>query len=261
MTNYTIATEQTLSLLAHLRIKADLELLPKYPYFFGKPYPLGRCCEIRDAVFEQLKVVLNDGNNSEAATLRAYLAQGHSVNKIWGSLRGLYFQNALQIGDFYVDCANDTVNPNKPRIEILPMAESGFKYITNFEDYAKIAESYWEVRIYKNTVCTSLAPYFPILFLDKKNKSWLASNNYLFDIVKKSSFEESERIIAKLPEIGIEHKVRWTERLKQQESTELLNNKHSAEDYCKIYRDLSLHEDNSFRDKIVGAFTQVSSPV
>ena len=79
--------------------------------------------------------------------------------------------------------------------------------------------------------------------------------------MKNSSFEESERIIAKLPEIGIEHKVRWAERLKRQGESELLNNKHSAEDYCKIYRENNRHNDNSFRDKMVGAFTTISSPV
>jgi hypothetical protein len=41
--------------LAHLRIKADIDLIKGYPDFSGKPYPLGRCKEIRNAVFKLLK--------------------------------------------------------------------------------------------------------------------------------------------------------------------------------------------------------------
>ncbi len=37
--------------LAHLRLIADLKLAPTIPYFAEKPYPIGRCREIRDEVF------------------------------------------------------------------------------------------------------------------------------------------------------------------------------------------------------------------
>ncbi len=43
--------ESVTKALADLRLLVDLELAPRYPHFNHKPYPLGRCKEIRDAVF------------------------------------------------------------------------------------------------------------------------------------------------------------------------------------------------------------------
>lgn len=49
--------------LAHLRLLADLKLAPSIPYFAEKPYPIGRCREIRDEVFALLQTVLPTTKN------------------------------------------------------------------------------------------------------------------------------------------------------------------------------------------------------
>ena len=55
-------TQQQLTLisidLAQLRLIADLTLAPTMPYFAEKPYPIGRCREIRDEVFTLLQAQL-----------------------------------------------------------------------------------------------------------------------------------------------------------------------------------------------------------
>lgn len=257
----TIANDQTLSLLAHLRIKADLELLPKHPYFHEKPYPLGRCREIRDAVFERLKNSILDESNPNTQPLRAYLVEGHKIEKIWGALRGQYFQNAMKVGDFYVDCANDTVNPNKPRVEILPMSESGFKPITDFEEFASVAEKYWEVSVYRNTVCPAIAPFFPLIFVDKNNKSWITSNDHMIKIAQDSKFEKSEIALETFPVIDQAHQASWRRRLNDFTSEPLLRGEQNPEVFCQQYRKDNLHSDNKFRDAVVTAFTKISGPV
>ncbi|WP_143871388.1 hypothetical protein [Catenovulum sediminis] len=145
-TNYFTPTqiEKIVDYLAFARVKADLELVPKYPFFSGKPFPLGRCCEIRDAVYQLIVNDIKSNHSHEGLLLLInYMKQGHSLDKIWGGLRNLYFQNALQIGDYYLDVSNDTVNPNKPRVEVLPFSESGFAEITDFDTFVDIGQRYW----------------------------------------------------------------------------------------------------------------------
>jgi hypothetical protein len=54
---------------------------PKYPYFSGKPYPIGRCREIRDKVFELLSLALIQPKTSGIKTLMAYIQQGNRLQK------------------------------------------------------------------------------------------------------------------------------------------------------------------------------------
>jgi hypothetical protein len=39
------------------------------------------------------------------------------LKKVFVLLKGRYFQNALQLGNLYVDVANDTVDTAKPKLE------------------------------------------------------------------------------------------------------------------------------------------------
>ncbi|MBU2024391.1 MAG: hypothetical protein KJ609_18685, partial [Gammaproteobacteria bacterium] len=136
--------------LANLRLLADLDLVPRYPHFGDKTYPLGRCKEIRDAVFVLLQEKLPQSTDPGLVLIRDMLSKGTVLKKVWGSLRDEYFQNAMVLGDWYLDVSNDTVNPNKPRVEVLPLIESQFYNIASFEQFVKIARSYWNVEVYRN---------------------------------------------------------------------------------------------------------------
>ncbi|WAJ71406.1 hypothetical protein [Catenovulum adriaticum] len=243
--------------LAKIRIKADLSLLPKYPYFGEKPYPLGRCLEIRDQVFEILKVALKSPQSTGLQSIVSYMQQGHQLTKIWGGLRDLYFQNAMLLGDYYIDVSNDTVNPNKPRVEITLMKDSGFSYINDFQHFAKIAEVYWQVRMVKNTVCTSLAPFMPLLCIGKNNKSWLAANDVMIKVAQQSNFEKSEQALLIFPEPNEAVKLNW-QRLLAKHNIPELNNKHSEIEYCQHYRQQGLAQDTEFRNKMVTAFMKIN---
>ncbi len=234
--------------------------MPAYSKFADKPYPLGRCREIRDKVFEILKAELKQSTSPGLIALKDYMQLGHPMKKIWGGLKGLYFQNALQVGDYYIDVANDTVNPNKPRVEILLMKNSGFSAIKDFEHFIKIAENYWQVKIYKNSVCSSLAPMMPLLCVDKHQKSWLAANDNMIELAQKDSFKNAQRILKQLDEVDNHIKAKWQAVLNVAADPNL-NNSKSPIEYCQLYRDKKLAQDTDFRNQLVSAFMKINKPI
>lgn len=161
------------ALLQELRLQADEELAPRLPSFAGKLYPLGRCLEIRDAVFAALVARIQQPDSAATRALHGFIAEGGVGGKIWGVLRESYFQNAIQLGPLYVDVANDTVTVTKPKIEILPMESAGMVPVASLAHFATIARRYWGVEIYRNTVFPALAPYYPMICVSETGAAWI----------------------------------------------------------------------------------------
>src|SRR3546814_18828333 len=67
-----------------LRRSVDPDLAVQYPAFGGKPYPLGRCREIRDAVLELLLRRVNDPQSAEDAATAPFLGAGGHGPKVLG---------------------------------------------------------------------------------------------------------------------------------------------------------------------------------
>lgn len=241
--------------LARLRLLVDLELVPRYPYIGNKIYPLGCCKEIRDAVFVQLQQQLPQATEPGLMLIRDQLAKGESLKKIWGALRDVYFQNAMSIGDWYLDVSNDTVNPNKPRIEVLPLATSGFAEVTSFEQFISVARHYWEVEVYRNDICPALAPYMPLLYISKSDTCWLgeATDNML-SVATKSQFTASERILLTLPPPPKQAISGWQEALSMVKQNDFLHQQGDAVEYCQAYRAKHYDQDSSMRDNAVLAY-------
>lgn len=124
-----------------LRSAVDPALGRQYPTFTGKRYPLGRCLEIRDAVFAVLQERVNTPQADSDAVIAEFLRRGGSARKIWGVLRDTYFQNAIQLGTWYVDVANDTVLPTKPPVEILPIADADMVAIRDYRHFEQSPRS------------------------------------------------------------------------------------------------------------------------
>ena len=249
--------------LANIRLQADLKLAVKIPSFAGKPYPLGRCLEVRDEMFKRIVAVLKQ-NNAQLAPLREYMQQENAeLKKVWGSLRDEYFQNALIVGDWYIDTANDTVNANKPRVEIKPLAASGFAAITSFEQFIQIAKPYWQVTVYKNTAFPALAPYLPLICVSQSGASWLAAaNDDMIKLACDSDFNLSEQILAKLPEPDGNLVQRWHAALtKLQFPDELLLQQGQTQSFCQLYRASNKANDQAFRDRVVRAFMSLPKGV
>ncbi|MBQ4839207.1 hypothetical protein [Pseudoalteromonas luteoviolacea] len=258
--NQKIALEQY---LAELRLIVDLRLTAQYPYFSDKPYPLGRCKEIRNAMLELLQSRLAMPSlSAPLQILKNELNLGQTLKPAWGSLRDEYFQNAILLGDWYIDTANDTVNPNKPRVEIVKLEHSGFSAISSFEQFCLIARKYWQVTIYKNDIYPALAPYIPLVCVNSLGTSWLAAaNDDMIALARKSCFVLSERILNELPSTPISLKQHWYQRYSDKTAHLLSDTAHSAAEFCQLYRERHKESDLLFRDEVVKAYLLVAQGV
>lgn len=147
-----------------LRAETDADLSPRLPPAAGKAYPYGRCEEItRDVFLRMVRRLRQPELSGVDRLLRDFAAGDGVVRRVWGALRGQYFQNAIQIGGLYVDVSNDTVVVTKPKIEILPMADSGLENMRDIKHFQKIAKIYWKIDIYANLCAPSLAPILPMI--------------------------------------------------------------------------------------------------
>lgn len=138
-------------------------------------YPTGFCLEITKGVMHLLNQEIAAPTTPVMQALRTFIAEGGRAKRIWGNLRHQYFQNAMQLGSLYVDVANDSVDIRKPKIEILPMAESNLHPLQDFDAYTALAERYWKGRAYPNRYCPRIAPVFPMLLVFPDGKFQLHS--------------------------------------------------------------------------------------
>lgn len=208
----TVLTERFLApdldgleaLFLALRAEVDAELQAAQPAVAGKPYPLGRCLGITKAVQRRVAAVdvtrLSPLAGRGHAALAAFLGAGGAIRRAWGELRGEYFQNALLIGALYVDVANDTVFPTKPKVEIRPFASSGFSAIVDHQRYARIAERYWGDRIFPNHLLPELAPWLPLIQLDPSGKVSLGPTiGYMLGLTLSRGFAPSQEALGAPP--------------------------------------------------------------
>jgi len=164
-------TDQLLALFQSLRRFVDPVVSRQVAGL--KRYPKGCCQEITEAVLNRLTHQLLSADTEPGSALerlQEFCRRGGRIRMVWGALRGVYFQNALQIGGLYIDVSNDTVVLTKPPVEILPLAEAGLATIETLADFCAIARPYWEVEIFANTVFPHLAPTCPLLMLRRDGR-------------------------------------------------------------------------------------------
>ncbi len=194
------AIGELMVLFVDLRQSLDTKLSQLRPLKQDKPYPLGQCLEISEAIFQHLRNLNPCTLKPEAAcgfnALRNFVRVGGSVRQVWGDLRGEYFQNALLLGTLYVDVANDTVNPYKHPVEILPFAEAKFAPINDFYHFSMVAARYWQACVYPNHLIPSLAPYFPLISLTADGFVQVQSaSNYMIALTQAGAFYPSESVL------------------------------------------------------------------
>lgn len=190
------------ALFRHLRASVNPELSGRRPRFGGKPYPLGQCLWITDAVLDRITRGAVGELSAPAAAgwaaLCAFREHGGVVRRAWGDLRGQYFQNALLLGDLYVDVSNDTVVIDKPPVEILPLAAADFRPIADFAHYARIAARYWKHEVFPNHLLPQLAPYLPLVEVAPTGRVMLGSFNHeLLGLTLAGGFAPSAAFLAR----------------------------------------------------------------
>lgn len=187
-----------------VRRQLDPELERLQPVKLGKPYPLGQCLEIAQAVEKRLRTVEEAALPAEAAqglrAFKAFLRAGGTLRQVWGDLRGQYFQNAFQLGSLYVDVSNDTVVPTKPKVEVLPFAAANFIPIRSFTQFRQIATAYWQDQIYPNHVLPELAPHCPLIHVSKTGSIRLHdATQYMLAMTRSAAFRPSEAVLYEAP--------------------------------------------------------------
>ena len=192
------------SFLLVLRSRIDAQLQRLQPEKQGKPYPSGQCLEITQAVqrhLEQLDPRSFAGPSRLGCdALRQFQENGGSLRQVWGDLRGEYFQNAFLAGTLYLDVANDTVVPTKPKIEILPFAESGLIPIADYRHFSRLAIRYWKGLIFPNHLIPGLAAFFPLLSIVPDGRvRFQSSAEYMFALTLERAFQPSADVLEAAP--------------------------------------------------------------
>lgn len=190
------AQASLLALFTALRRACDPALQRAQPSKLGKPYPLGQCWEIVHAVEQQLPrlnaAALAHGPLAAGYhALQTFLANGGELRHVWGDLRGCYFQNAFLLGNWYVDVANDTVDPTKPAVELLPFSDAKLRPIASYAHFATLAERYWNLTLYPNHLLPALAPYVPLLAVSPAGVQLHALCDYMLALTCRAAFEPS----------------------------------------------------------------------
>ncbi|MBS0632047.1 MAG: hypothetical protein JSS11_09050 [Verrucomicrobia bacterium] len=119
-------------------------------------YPVGFCRHIRDQVWDR---ALAD------PAFQALLGRDVILKKVFILLKGRYFQNAVQLGNLYIDVANDTVWTDKPKLEWQPIAEVDYTNVDDWPTFAAVARRYLHVELYPNLLfpfAFPAAPFFAI---------------------------------------------------------------------------------------------------
>ncbi|MCW8086827.1 DUF6447 family protein [Sabulicella glaciei] len=189
-----------MDLFLALRAETDAAMGGSAPAAYGKPYPYGYCREITLHVFEALQRRMERPGCRGSRALQAFLAKGGEGRCVWGILRDTYFQTALQFGALYVDVANDTVDPAKPRVEILPMAEAGLEPVRDAFHFAGIAKSYWGMTLYANHALPALAPVVPMIgVMPDGAVSFPSATVYMAGLFLRDGFRLAEEWLASAP--------------------------------------------------------------
>lgn len=200
---------------AHFRaLLADMENGAAPPdvdlYWKLSQYPVNCCLEI---VHFMMNLMVNKPVPDSAKgllALRELRHKGGTFKIVWGALRGQYFQNAIQAGSYYIDVANDTVNPKKDNVEILPLSQSGFKNIDTFHEFADIGEPYWKCRMVPNVFFPNLAPFLPIVtFFDNGVIRFDSFNNALFPLNLESHLTLAQDFVFNSDQRKINLKEHW----------------------------------------------------
>ncbi|MGB5949926.1 MAG: hypothetical protein WBG82_11445 [Parvibaculum sp.] len=159
-------------------------------------YPVSYCLEITRRMLHLMGRAPAPAHMTGLGAIQEFARAGGVVKRVWGTLRDTYFQNAIQVGNYYLDVANDTVNPKKDKIELLPMAEANFRSVENFFEFQKVGRGYWESHMIPNRHFPNLAPYFPVITFSRRGVIRLDSANaFMFPMNIEKGFEPAREFV------------------------------------------------------------------
>jgi hypothetical protein len=134
-------------------------------------YPIGYCKQIRDVGLSRLLAPeAADVSRPALSAVAAFREAGGLVKGVWGVQKGIYFQNAIQIGHLWCDLSNDTVDPRRPAVEVCPLSDARFEELASFEQFAEVAACYWEEEAYPNHLFSAIAAVLPVILVSRDGR-------------------------------------------------------------------------------------------
>jgi hypothetical protein len=132
-----------------------------YGVLSHRDYPVGFCGIIRDTIFDVL---------DRSPMFTALQQEGVLLKKIYVILEGQYLQNAIQLGELYLDVANDSVDPRKEKIVLRHLRDVQYTCFDDYDDCFRVAESYLNIRLYPNLLFPQIAPILPMFAIAEDGK-------------------------------------------------------------------------------------------
>ena len=159
-----------------------------------KKFPVGCCYGISKAFLVFIK------NAPEFSFLEEYCAKNGKVKLVWGNIRDEYFQTAVQIGNYIIDVANDTVDTEMPKVKISEIGTIDFKNFSSLEEFIAVKESYHKTKVIINNIIPEIAEFYPLLsktenriqFIDNPILPYLIMKKNCGVPVLKSKIEEHD---------------------------------------------------------------------
>lgn len=127
-------------------------------------YPVGHCSIIRDGVFEMMK---------KSDVVESLIEKGILFKQLFVILDGSYTQNAIQLGNLFIDVANDTVNPKKEAVYCEAIEDINFENLKEYNSYYEMVENYLNLKLYPNLYLPKIADIFPMIALDVEGRCTL----------------------------------------------------------------------------------------
>jgi hypothetical protein len=193
-------------------------------------YPKGYCSPITRILFKALTTDSIYEQYPQLSSIREYFKSG-DARVVWGACSKQYFQTAMQIGEWYVDVANDTVDVTKPKVEIHRMdsPDCPFEFIRDLKTYISIKESYHQVTAYRNSVFPELMNQFPIIAVSYVTGK-LEIDRSLYPYGLRKTDPDYENTLSKLPELPPEI-IHWVQQQPELEQfTHPLTENHGSPD-------------------------------
>jgi len=163
-------------------------------------YPKGACKPIRDhALTRLLTWPKSDASRPAWQAFSRFRSLGGVIKGIWGIQKGVYFQNAIQAGDLWVDLANDTVDLSRPPVEVCRLADAQFEAVESFERFAEVARTYWDIESYPNHVLPAVAAVLPLLLVSSRGLVRLATPTTLLPRNVRLDFSLAETFLERGP--------------------------------------------------------------
>ena len=163
-------------------------LIQKYFAVKNRPisnhYPIGECFPITHIAYDYIRFTLI--STPEWNFLLEFLNSGGIFKPVWGQRAGIVYQTAIQLGNYYIDIANDTVNLNEPKVEINLMKNSKFKNINDITEYSNINKIYCNNTLIPNFLYPNISSSFPFFIVNKDNRVNFHQSPYLTSLIHDS---------------------------------------------------------------------------